>query len=167
MSINPCWTGIRRMPPLSPIKWCDAWRHGRIFSTDPRRGVSFHHFQSGLWNLCAYPYTKYDSLEAAPLASLRNSRGSFGCSLNARFRSDIMSRLPSYARGDGEVFPYWKQRFIWQNRRYYQENKRWIDPWLPSIMEFPPSLQKFEWNCKGGVRDIWKYIIQFRASECG
>ena len=111
-----------------------------------------------------YPYTKYESLEDAPLVSLRNSRGCFGCSLNARFKRDIMPRLPSYARGDGEVFPYWKQRFIWQNRRYYQENRRWIDPWLPSIMQFPASLQKFEWNCKGGVRDIWKYVIQFRAS---
>jgi DNA (cytosine-5)-methyltransferase 1 len=29
---------------------------------------------------------------------------------------------------------------------------------------FPSSLQKFEWNCKGEKRDIWKYLIQFRAS---
>jgi DNA (cytosine-5)-methyltransferase 1 len=27
-----------------------------------------------------------------------------------------------------------------------------------------PSWQKFEWNCKKGERNIWKYIIQFRAS---
>ncbi len=32
------------------------------------------------------------------------------------------------------------------------------------IQDFPSSLQKFEWNCKGEVRDIWKYVIQFRAS---
>ena len=35
---------------------------------------------------------------------------------------------------------------------------------MPNILEFPPSLQKLEWNCKGEERDIWKFIIQFRAS---
>lgn len=120
-----------------------------------------------IWSMefsARYPYTKYDSLESAPLAILRNSRGSFGRSLDTRLRTDIMLRLPSYARGGDKVFPHWKQRFIWQNRQYYRENKRWIQPWLPSIMDFPSSLQKFEWNCKDGVRDIWKYVIQFRAS---
>ena len=47
---------------------------------------------------------------------------------------------------------------------YYASNKSWIDAWLPEILRFPPSLQKLEWNHKGGVRDIWKYVIQFRAS---
>jgi len=40
----------------------------------------------------------------------------------------------------------------------------WMKPWLPKILSFPPSLQKLEWNCKGETRDIWKYVIQFRAS---
>jgi DNA (cytosine-5)-methyltransferase 1 len=35
---------------------------------------------------------------------------------------------------------------------------------VPKILQFPPSWQKFEWNCKGCERDIWKYVIQFRAS---
>lgn len=144
------------------VRCLDTWQDFLDRSPKRRELPSFP-----IWTMefgARYPYSKYDSLEDAPLASLRNSRGSFGCSLNTRLRSDVISRLPSYARGDGAVFPYWKQRFIWQNRRYYQENKHWIDPWLPSIMDFPPSLQKFEWNCKGGERDIWKYIIQFRAS---
>src|SRR6185436_2472490 len=54
--------------------------------------------------------------------------------------------------------------FIRQNREFYQRNKSWIKPWLPTIRSFPSSLQKFEWNCKGEVRDLWKYVIQFRAS---
>ncbi|MCQ8780154.1 hypothetical protein NQU49_26510, partial [Escherichia coli] len=37
-------------------------------------------------------------------------------------------------------------------------------PWLPKILKFPSSLQKFEWNIKGGERNIWNYVIQFRAS---
>src|SRR5713101_2195627 len=39
-----------------------------------------------------------------------------------------------------------------------------IDPWLPQILPFPASHQKFEWNCKGEKRDIWQFVIQFRAS---
>src|ERR1019366_5081209 len=44
------------------------------------------------------------------------------------------------------------------------KNKTWIDDWKDELLDFPPSLQKLEWNCKGGERDIWKYVIQFRAS---
>ena len=51
-----------------------------------------------------------------------------------------------------------------QNRTFYQRNQEWIKPWLPKILEFPPSYQKLEWNCKGEKRDIWQYVIQFRAS---
>ncbi len=32
------------------------------------------------------------------------------------------------------------------------------------VLPFAQSMQKFEWNCKGEVRDIWKYVLQFRAS---
>ena len=39
-----------------------------------------------------------------------------------------------------------------------------MDPWLTKIRNFPPSLQKFEWNCNSGKRNIWEYIIQIRAS---
>nr|WP_275577139.1 DNA cytosine methyltransferase [Dyella flava] len=61
-------------------------------------------------------------------------------------------------------FPKWKKDFIRQNRQFYEENKSWIDPWLPSILEFPSSLQKLEWNIQGGDQDLWKYVLQFRAS---
>src|SRR4029077_6636269 len=32
------------------------------------------------------------------------------------------------------------------------------------ILEFPACLQKLEWNCKGEKRNVWNYVIQFRAS---
>jgi DNA (cytosine-5)-methyltransferase 1 len=50
------------------------------------------------------------------------------------------------------------------NRELYKEHKHWIDEWLPKVTPLPPSWQKLEWNCKGEERDIWKYVIQFRAS---
>ncbi len=75
-----------------------------------------------------------------------------------------MLGLPSYARVEEEQFPDWKIEFIRQNRELYERHRKWIDKWLPKIRQFPPSLQKLEWNCKGGERCIWKYVIQFRAS---
>ena len=69
-----------------------------------------------------------------------------------------------YARGSKKAFPVWKQKFIQKNRSYYKEYKEFIEPWLPKIQQFPPSLQKFEWNCQEEERDIWKHVIQFRAS---
>jgi DNA (cytosine-5)-methyltransferase 1 len=84
--------------------------------------------------------------------------------LNLKGREEIHARLPSYARGAGLVFPKWKQDFIRQNREFFASNKRWIEPLLKEIKEYPASHQKFEWNCKGEERNIWKYVIQFRAS---
>ena len=75
-----------------------------------------------------------------------------------------MQGLPSHARVTDATFPDWKIQFIRQNREIYRRNKAWLDKWIPAILPFPSSLQKLEWNCKGGERDIWKYVIQFRAS---
>jgi len=75
-----------------------------------------------------------------------------------------MDCLPSYARTEEDQFPHWKELFIQQNRDFYQRHKKWIKPWLPRILDFPPSLQKLEWNCKGEKRNVWDYVIQFRAS---
>ena len=72
--------------------------------------------------------------------------------------------LPSHARVEQMKFPKWKKDFIRQNRQFYADNKSWIDPWMSSVLQFPSSLQKLEWNVKGGARDIWQYVLQFRAS---
>lgn len=91
-------------------------------------------------------------------------KGSFGDALaGKRTRAQIAAALPRYAHGT-EEFPRWKKAFIQQNRDFYEANREWIDPWLPSIRDFPHSLQKFEWNCKGEIRDINKCILQVRAS---
>ena len=120
-----------------------------------------------IWSMefgATYPYTKYDSLHRIPVGRLSNYKGCFGQTLNRRTRRQILERLPSYARVEKGAFPEWKQVFIRQNRQFYERNRRWIKPWLPMIRQFPSSLQKFEWNCKGEPRDIWQYVIQFRAS---
>ncbi|HEX9774105.1 MAG TPA: DNA (cytosine-5-)-methyltransferase [Actinomycetota bacterium] len=95
---------------------------------------------------------------------LRPYRGSHGIRLASLAPDQRMDALPSYARAQDDLFPDWKRNFIRWNRELYEDNRRWIDKWLPKIKAFPPSLQKLEWNCKGEERDIWRYIIQFRAS---
>ena len=99
-----------------------------------------------------------------PWRKLKTFRGSHGQSLAGMNEDAIMAALPSYALEELEEFPKWKVDFIRQNREYYRSNKKWLDPWLPKILKYAPSLQKFEWNCKGEVRNLWTHVIQFRAS---
>lgn len=119
-----------------------------------------------IWSMefgATYPY-EFETPHAAGLQRLCRSRGSHGTALRDLPRDQRMLGLPSHARVETAEFPEWKIQFIKQNREIYQRNKPWIDKWMPGILQFPSSLQKLEWNCKGGERDIWKYVIQFRAS---
>ena len=119
-----------------------------------------------IWSMefgATYPYEQ-DSLYKVPVQILQKKCGACGEKLNYGFRREMMLHLPSYARAENDAFPDWKQEFIRKNRELYKNHKECINPWLDKIRRFPPSLQKLEWNCKGGERDIWKYVIQFRAS---
>lgn len=90
--------------------------------------------------------------------------GAFGCSLYDMPKREKLERIPKYARQVTSKFPKWKQKFISQNRAFYLSYKKQIDPILPEIIKFPPSWQKFEWNCQGEERNIRNFILQFRAS---
>ena len=96
-----------------------------------------------------------------------DSRGSFGILLKDLPEDKVWENLPVYARNEDNRFPDWKIRYIKENQNFYQRNKEWIDDWKKGIIDFHPSYQKFEWNCKGEARERWKvknYVIQFRAS---
>ena len=119
-----------------------------------------------IWSMefgATYP-TDSDSLHAVPLKQLRRSLGAFGQPLSRLSLEDILTRVPSHARSEAGAFPRWKQAFIKQNREFYLKHKTKLEAWLPKIKEFPASLQKFEWNCQGESRNIWDFVIQFRAS---
>lgn len=109
-----------------------------------------------------YPYEK--NLRSIPLRELRQYKGAFGKPIEATRYSQLEEYLPSHALRDGEEFPKWKKDFIRQNRELYAENREWIDHWVRELLEFSPSLQKLEWNCQGEVRDIWRFVVQCRAS---
>ncbi|WP_431635625.1 DNA (cytosine-5-)-methyltransferase [Dyella sp. KULCS107] len=124
-----------------------------------------------LWSMewgATYPYeatTPHARRKLLGIDGLKGFKGSHGTKLGyLRGLEERWAALPSHARTPEMEFPKWKQDFIRQNRKFYQDNKTWIDPWLPKILKFPSSLQKFEWNIKGGERNIWEYVIQFRAS---
>ena len=77
----------------------------------------------------------------------------------------LLAELPSYAREEHEKFRDWKVEYIRQNREWFQKVKKHIPTgWVQRLREFPPSLRKLEWNVKGGERDLWKYVLQFRPS---
>ena len=91
-------------------------------------------------------------------------RGAFGQPLDGLTPGETKAALPRYARTKQDYFPSWKVDYIEKNRALYASHKSMIDPWISQIKSFPPSFQKLEWNIKGGERDAWKHIIQFRAS---
>ena len=91
-------------------------------------------------------------------------KGAFGQPLADLSPEQVEAALPAYARTRLTYFPDWKIKIIEKNRTLYSENRATIDPWIDQIREFPSSFQKFEWNCQGAERSIWKHLIQFRAS---
>ena len=124
-----------------------------------------------LWSMewgATYPYettTPFALKKFFGMDGLKGFKGSHGLKVGTmKTLEGRWNTLPSHARTADMVFPKWKRDFIRQNRQFYEDNKVWIDPWLPKILKFPSSLQKFEWNIKGGKRNIWDYVIQFRAS---
>jgi DNA (cytosine-5)-methyltransferase 1 len=90
--------------------------------------------------------------------------GVFGQKLKGLSPDEVKGALPPYAQTKLDEFPEWKIDFIRKNRDFYKTHKDIIDPWIGKIENFAPSFQKLEWNCKGSERNIWKHVVQFRAS---
>jgi DNA (cytosine-5)-methyltransferase 1 len=149
--------------PLAPkfIEYLSAWQE--LLDALPR-DEELPSFP--IWAMefgATYPY-----LDKSPFhlgfERIGSFKGALGRSLRGMSGDEIEGALPAYARDRTDEFPDWKKQFIRQNREFYRRHKVVIDLWLPKIRDFAPSFQKLEWNWKGGPRDIWKTIIQFRAS---
>ncbi|MEY9363871.1 DNA (cytosine-5)-methyltransferase 1 [Bradyrhizobium yuanmingense] len=151
--------GARKLTPAA-IKYIEAWQSlldrlpkDEELPSFPIWGMEF----GATYPIKGTPPARMSAQE------LSRYRGSLGVSLRGLKKSEIMKALPSYAR-DTKAFPAWKVLFIEQNRAFYKRHRAIIDKWLPVLEEFAPSFQKLEWNWKGGPRDLWQTIIQFRAS---
>lgn len=150
-----------RRLPAHFIKYLEAWQ---VFLDRFPKDEQLPSFP--IWAMefgATYPYAD-KSPTGVGLTAIGAFKGSFGRSLRGLAKDEVLAALPAYARDPAKKFPKWKIDFIRQNRDLYKRHKTWIDDWLPSILEFSPSFQKFEWNCKDESRDVWRYVIQFRAS---
>ena len=125
---------------------------------------------SPLWSRefgATYPY-KRTTPDAMGITKLRRYRGNHGIKLSKVSIEETLDNLPAYAKRGQNCFPDWKVRNIRTNRdfyrNFYEEKKIWFDKWKRDIADFPPTWQRFEWNCQVSKRDIWSQIIQFRNS---
>jgi len=119
-----------------------------------------------LWTMefgATYPFERITPW-ALGTRRLTPYRGAHGCQLRTLSPASRFSGLPSYARTEEERFPVWKENFIRQNREYYWRHRKRLEGWVTKLMAFPPSLQKFEWHCRGEERTLAKHLVQFRAS---
>ena len=119
-----------------------------------------------IWSMefgATYPTRKKNLYEYSQ-DYVRRFRGSYGLRIGSTDWKDGFPAVPPYSRRSDDCFPDWKRRFIQQNRELGRDQKEWIEPWSEKIRGFPVSYQKLEWNCQGEVRDLYRHIIQFRAS---
>ncbi len=134
----------------------ELYRHGEKLPTFPIWAMEFG--------------ANYEYEELAPafqsIEQLKNKKGKFGINLKGSSKDDILSFLPIYSISKkSKVFPAWKIQFIKRNREFYEQNKIWLDLWLPKIKNFENSHQKLEWNCGSEENPtIFNKIIQFRPS---
>lgn len=91
-------------------------------------------------------------------------RGNFGYPLKSLTKREQKANLPSYARVK-KSFPGWKKNYIRQNREFYKDNEKYIKKVVKEISKYPAqSWQKLEWNVGEDERNLFNYILQFRAS---
>ena len=111
---------------------------------------------------------EYEALAPAyqPLENLRGCKGKFGVVLSGNSRKELLGKIPVYAQTTKtEEFPKWKKKYIQENRRFYERNKEWLDPWIEKVKDFSNSHLKLEWNCGSDVHPtLLDKIVQFRAS---
>lgn len=63
--------------------------------------------------------------------------------------------------------PPWKEEIIVKNKKFYKENKKFIDIWMKKHdikNKFVKTHRKFEWQAGNHIKSIWEGIIQFRPS---
>lgn len=158
--LDPAPSDAKQLPP-AVIGYLEAWQEFIEGFPARQQLPSFP-----IWAMefgATYPFENY-SPYSRRFARMGRYAGSFGVPLNSCTPDEVEELLPPYARERSKEFPDWKIEFIRKNRALYQKHSKWIDRWLPKIQSFPPSFQKLEWNVKDGNRNVWDYVIQFRAS---
>ncbi|MCK0144036.1 DNA cytosine methyltransferase [Arenibacter sp. F26102] len=105
--------------------------------------------------------------ESLPLNEWHKYKGMYGYPLKSCDSLELVfEKLPNYVKTQKGIPPTWKQKFIYNNRTFYKENKKFISKTtLNKIKDFKlESWKKFEWNCPGTQRIFYDKLIQFRGS---
>lgn len=115
-----------------------------------------------------YPYEGLAPIKLK-FKDLKGKKGAFGELIKGNSFDDLLALLPIYAQNglkdNQKEFPDWKKYYIRANRAFYEKHKEWLDGWIPKILSFENSHQKFEWNCGDKVPLIIEdKIVQFRPS---
>ena len=129
------------------------------------RGVQLPHFP--IWAMEFGANYDFDTAPAyQDVEQLLGRRGTLGREVVGKTLAECLACLPVYARTDKDrVFPRWKQRYIAENRAFYQRNQSWLDPWKERIKDLDNSHQKLEWNCGDkATGTLMDKIVQFRPS---
>lgn len=111
-----------------------------------------------------YPYENKAPIKLSS-NELKKYKGKFGCKIQGHSFDEVLECLPIYSQIDQNEFPHWKKYYIKANRDFYLKHKKWLDKWIPKILDFENSHQKFEWNCGNKVPLVIEdKILQFRPS---
>lgn len=151
---------IHKLPPKN-IECLELWQQ---FIESIPADIKLPGFP--IWSMefgATYPY---DGLYPYMMSAdeLGKFKGNFGVSLSNLKPEEQLALLPSYARVK-DPFPGWKINYIKQNRKFYTDNKQYIEEITRKISQLPSqSWQKLEWNVGTAERKIKNYFLQFRAS---
>lgn len=98
------------------------------------------------------------------LKQMREYKGAYGVSLaGCTTWSELISLLPSYCQKNRKV-ANWLDKSVRYSRSLYIKHSKLIDIWSKSIDKKNNSWQILEWRGKHFEHDIYKHIVQFRAS---
>jgi DNA (cytosine-5)-methyltransferase 1 len=152
---------------LSQLKY-DVISHWGKFMRQVPKSIELPSF--ALWGDeldASYPY--YDLAPSNPRIPAKDIRQHVASRYPeigfVRNKKDLLSLLPTYAQLDTDRLPFWKVRLIEKNREWLNSVREHLsDDWIKKLHSLPPTHRKFEHNFKGGNRDIWSYVLQFRPS---
>lgn len=106
-----------------------------------------------------------DGIDHLGVEELSRFKGAFGKELiECSSREEMIKCLPKYMQNGNERPPAWIKNSIIYSRDLYKMDIPFFDEWKIGMIEMPISWQKLEWRGMRDDIDIWKHIIQFRAS---
>lgn len=147
---------------LDKIKVLETWK---IFLDGLPEGINPYR---PLWSMefgATYPLDV--DWQSLTIDDWKQYKGMYGYPLKkCNSYEDILDKLPNYVKTQKGVPPSWKQKYIRNNRQFYNRHKKDISALtLNRIKKFKQeSWKKFEWNCPDSKRIFSDKLIQFRGS---